>query len=263
MLRSLLFVPGSRPDRFGKALAAGASRVIIDLEDAVAPDAKEASRRVVADWLTPEWPVIIRINGVDTPWFNADLELSGHPGVVGVMLPKVEDPAVIARVVRSGARMVVPIIETGAGFSALSAIASAPSVAALAFGSVDLERDLGMHCPREDELLPFRLQLVTASRFAHISPPIDGVTVAIDDEAILHDDAQRARRLGFGGKLCIHPRQVPEVNRALAPSAEDRAWALRVVEAARLAGNGVVTLDGKMIDRPVVLQAVAILESTV
>lgn len=262
MLRSLLFVPGSRPDRFEKALAAGASRVIIDLEDAVAPDAKEASRRAVADWLAPERPVMIRINGADTPWFDADLALSGHPGVIGVVLPKAEDPAVIARVVRSGARMVVPIIETGAGFIGLPAIAGAPSVAALAFGSVDLERDLGMHDPREDELLPFRLQLVIASRFARISPPIDGVTVAIDDEASLRADAQRARRLGFGGKLCIHPRQVPDVNRALAPSADERAWALRVVEAARRAGDGVVTLDGKMIDRPVVLQAEAILDGT-
>ena len=262
MLRSLLFVPGSRPDRFEKALAAGASRVIIDLEDAVAPDAKEASRRAVADWLAPERPVMIRINGADTPWFDADLALSGHPGVIGVVLPKAEDPAVIARVVRSGARMVVPIIETGAGFIGLPAIAGAPSVAALAFGSVDLERDLGMHDPREDELLPFRLQLVTASRFARISPPIDGVTVAIDDAASLRDDAQRARRLGFGGKLCIHPRQVPDVNRALAPSADERVWALRVVEAARRAGDGVVTVDGKMIDRPVVLQAEASLDDT-
>lgn len=262
MLRSLLFVPGSRPDRFEKALAAGASRVIIDLEDAVAPSAKDVARRAVADWLAPERPVMVRINGADTPWFDADLALSGHPGVVGVVLPKAEDPAVIARVVRSGARMVVPIVETGAGFAGLPAIAGASSVAALAFGSVDLERDLGMHDPREDDLLPFRLQLVTASRLARISPPIDGVTVAIDDEATLRNDARRARRLGFGGKLCIHPCQVPDVNLALAPTADERAWALRVVEAARRAGDGVVTLDGKMIDRPIVLQAEAILDGT-
>ena len=256
--RSLLFVPGSRPDRFDKALAAAASAVIVDLEDAVEPAAKDAARDALRAWLSPAHPVIVRINAAETPWFADDLALCGAPGVAAVMLPKAESADALAAVRQAGATLLLPLIESAAGFAALSVIAAAPGVAALAFGSIDLQVDLGLRDAHEDELLFFRSQIVLASRLAGVAPPIDGVSTAIDDEARLHVDVRRARRLGFGGKLCIHPRQVAAVNRGFAPSAEECAWAQRVLDASAAAGGATVAVDGKMVDKPVLLRAQAI-----
>jgi citrate lyase subunit beta/citryl-CoA lyase len=111
----------------------------------------------------------------------------------------------------------------------------------------------------EDELLPFRAGLVLASRLAGIAAPIDGVCTAIDNGELLLAESQRARRLGFGGKLCIHPKQVAVVNRAFTPSADEVAWAQRVIDADARAGGAAVAVDGKMVDRPVVLRATTIL----
>lgn len=256
--RSLLFVPGSRPERFDKAIAAGASQVIIDLEDAVAPQDKTAARAAVSAWLSPQRPVILRVNGAATPWFADDVALGAHAGVAAVMLPKAEQSHV-ERVMRAGARAVLPLVETAAAFPTLGLLAAAHGVERLVFGSLDLQVDLGMRDAGEDDLVAFRSALVLASRAAGIAAPIDGVTVALDDEDRLREDVQRARRLGFAGKLCIHPRQVPLVNALFAPSAQEIAWARRVVAAAAAAGGGAVSVDGRMVDRPVVLRAEAIL----
>jgi citrate lyase subunit beta/citryl-CoA lyase len=258
-LRSLLFVPGSRPERFDKALASGATAVVIDLEDAVGPAQKAGAREQVLGWLDASRPVFVRINAADTAWFADDLSLCAHDGVAGIMVPKAESAEVLARVSGAGARAVLPLVESAAGFDHLKAIAAGPGVIALAFGSLDLQHDLGMRDAHEDELLAYRTHLVLASRLAGLAPPIDGVTVALDDDARLRDDVERARRLGFGGKLCIHPRQVAGVNRLFAPSAEERAWARRVVDAMASAGGEAVQVDGRMVDRPVLLRAQALL----
>jgi len=257
--RSLLFVPGSRPDRFDKALAACADAVVVDLEDAVAPDDKDRARDAVAAWLAASRSVVLRINGAETAWFRRDLALCGRTGVAAVMLPKTERAEDIAAVRDAGAQAVLPLIESAAGFAALPAIAGAPGVQRLAFGSLDFQVDLGMRDALEDELLPFRSQLVLASRLAGLQPPVDGVSTAIDDADRLRDDVLRARRLGFGGKLCIHPRQVEGVNRHFAPSEAERAWARRVLDAAAASGGAAVAVDGKMVDKPVILRAQAIL----
>lgn len=257
--RSLLFVPGNRPERFDKALAAGASAVTIDLEDAVAPPDKPAARDAVAAWLRPQHAVVLRINGEDTPWFADDLALCGAPGVAAVMVPKAERADTLAAVTRAGARALLPLVESAAGLANLAALAAAPGVRCLAFGSIDLQVDLGLKEATEDELLPFRLQLVLASRLAGIGAPLDGVSTAIDDLPRLQRDVQRARRLGFAGKLCIHPRQVGPVNDGMAPSAEELAWARRVLDAAGAAGGAAVAVDGKMVDKPVLLRAEALL----
>jgi citrate lyase subunit beta/citryl-CoA lyase len=262
LLRSLLFVPGHRADRFDKALAAGASAVIIDLEDAVAPPDKDAARAGLAAWLRPEHAVIVRINSVDTPWFERDLALCGAPGVAGVMLPKAERADTLARVTQAGARGLLPLVESAAGMANLDAIARAAGVWRLAFGSIDLQVDLGLKDATEDELLPLRLQLVMASRLAGIGAPVDGVSTAIDDADRLALDVARARRLGFGGKLCIHPKQVGPVNVGMAPSEAERAWARRVIDAAATAGGAAVAVDGKMVDKPVLLRAEAILRES-
>lgn len=257
--RSLLFVPGSRPERFDKALAAGADAVIVDLEDAVAPHEKERARAALAAWLDPARPVLVRINAVDTPWFGEDLALCAHPGVAAVMLPKAEHIDDLARLRAAGAVQLVPLIESAAGMAALATIAAAPGVQRLAFGSIDIQVDLGMRDALEDELLYFRSQLVLASRLAGLLAPVDGVSTSLDDAERLRVDVLRARRLGFGGKLCIHPRQVEGVNRHFAPSQAEQAWARRVLEAAAAAAGAAVALDGRMIDKPVILRAQAIL----
>ena len=257
--RSLLFVPGSRPERFDKALAAGASAVIIDLEDAVAPSDKDAARAALAAWLRPEHAVIVRINSADTAWFERDLALCGAPGVAAVMVPKAERADTLAAVTAAGARGLLPLVESAAGLAALASLAVAPGVLRLAFGAIDLQVDLGLRDATEDELGPFRLQLVMASRLAGIGAPVDGVSTAIDDQDQLRVDVLRARRLGFAGKLCIHPRQVAPVNRWLAPSEADLAWAHQVLSAAAAAGGAAVAVDGKMVDKPVLLRAQALL----
>ena len=256
--RSLLFVPGSRPDRFEKALAAGANAVIIDLEDAVAPADKERAREDVSAWLAPHRAVMVRINGADTAWFRDDLALCCRPGVAAVMLPKAERAEDIAALRGAGAATVLPLIESAAGMAALATIAAAPGVQRLVFGSIDFQVDLGMRDALEDELLFFRSQLVLTSRLAGLQAPVDGVSTAIDDADQLRDDVLRARRLGFGGKLCIHPRQVASVNRHFAPSAAERAWAQRVLDAAAASGGAAIAVDGKMVDKPVMLRAQAI-----
>ncbi|NMG03881.1 HpcH/HpaI aldolase/citrate lyase family protein [Azoarcus taiwanensis] len=254
--RSWLFVPGNRPERFEKALASGADAVILDLEDAVAPADKDAAREAVAAWLSPDRPVYLRINAADTEWFADDLELVGNPGVAGVVLPKAEAADILARVaVRlPPAAVLLPLVETGFGVARAETLAAQPRVLRLMFGTIDFQLDLGID-GEDEELAFFRSKLVLASRLAGVQPPIDGVTTAIRDLDRLQADTQRARRMGFGGKLCIHPDQIATVNRAFAPSDEELAWAYRVVEAAGAADGAAVAVDGKMVDRPVLLRA--------
>ncbi|WP_208280730.1 HpcH/HpaI aldolase/citrate lyase family protein [Massilia oculi] len=260
MPRSYLFVPGNRPERFDKACAAGADAVIVDLEDAVPFADKAAAREAVAAWLSPAKPVLVRVNGADTDWFTDDLALCRVPGVAGVVLPKAEQAGDIARLRAAGATAVLPLIESATGIDHLRAIVSARGVQRLMFGSIDFQLDLGIPGERE-ELLFFRSQLVLASRLAGLAAPVDGVSTALDDADRLADDARHARQMGFGAKLCIHPKQVQAVNRCFTPGAHELAWAGRVLEAAALANGAAVALDGKMIDRPVILRAQAIVDA--
>lgn len=254
--RSYLFVPGNRPERFDKALASGADAVIVDLEDAVPPAQKDAARATVAGWLSAERPVVLRINAAETPWFRDDLALCGRPGVAAVMLAKAERADDLATL--GTATPVIALIESAAGFDKLRAIAAAPNLQRLAFGAIDFQLDLNLRASF-DELLFFRSQLVLVSRLANLAAPIDSPSTAIDDLAEVESEAQRARRLGFGAKLCIHPKQLAAVNRSFGPSAADVAWAKRVLEAAEASAGAAAALDGKMIDKPVILRAQAIL----
>ncbi len=255
---SYLFVPGSRPERFDKAMAAGADVVIIDLEDAVSPVDKDSARASVSAWLSAEKPICLRINPPDTVWFAADLALCAHPGVAAVMLPKAAQVADILRLREAGARRVLPLIESAQGFVNLSALAAAEGVERLAFGSIDFAVDLGIEGD-DRELDYFRSQLVLASRVAGIAPPIDGVTTAIDDTAVLASETLRGKRFGFGAKLCIHPAQLAVVHASYLPAASEVAWAERVLAAAASSQGAAVAVDGKMVDRPVILKAEQIL----
>ena len=253
--RSYLFVPGNRPERFDKALASRADAVIIDLEDAVPPHQKDATRAIVADWLQAARPVVLRINAADTRWFRDDVALGRQAGVAAVMLAKAERVDDFAAL--GSAVTVVPLIESAAGFANLRAIASAPGVQRLAFGAIDFQHDMNMRATF-DELLFFRSQLVLSSRLANLQAPIDSPSTAIDALDEVDAEAQRARRLGFGAKLCIHPKQVACVNAAFSPSAVEIAWAEHVLQANRQAAGAAFALDGKMVDKPVLLRAEAI-----
>jgi citrate lyase subunit beta/citryl-CoA lyase len=258
--RSLLFVPGDRPERYAKALASGADQVIVDLEDAVAPSAKEAARAALAEALRNSPSLLVRINGADTPWYSDDVRLCVDTPPAAIVLPKAQDPARIDTLAArlSGATPIVALIETALGMHRVHEIASCRGVNRLAFGSIDLQLDLGMDA-HEEELESFRLQLVLASRVACLAAPVDGVTTAFNDAAPVLADSLRARRLGFGGKLCIHPAQVAIVNEGFLPSDAERRWAEQVVRAARDAGGGAVALSGGMLDKPVIEKALAVL----
>lgn len=260
--RSYLFVPADRPERFPKALGAGAHAVIIDLEDAVAPEAKSAARDALQAWLAgPDArPVHVRVNAQQTPWFAQDLALCAHPLVEGIVLPKAEAAEQVAAAVHAApGTPVLPLIETALGIENLRPVARAPGVQRLVFGSIDFQADLGI----EDEgeaLLPFRAQLVLVSRLAGLQSPVDGVTTALDDEQAIAGDTARARRLGFGAKLCIHPRQVAAVSRGFMPSEPEIDWARRVLRAAHDSAGAAVAVDGKMVDTPVLLRARSLLD---
>ena len=254
-----LFVPGNRPERFAKALASGADRVILDLEDAVAPADKAAARSAVAQWLHSQSALadrlLVRINDDASPWYADDLALLAASPLRCVMLPKCESPA---QVVAVQARLApgsstLPLIETARGLQAVQAIAQAPGVARLAFGSLDFMLDLDV--PADSPMLNMAAaQIALASRAAGLPAPLAGVTPALDAAQVSADMAQ-ARSLGFGAKMCIHPAQVAAVLAALAPTAAEMAWAERVLQASAAAGGAALQLDGKMVDRPVLLRA--------
>ena len=263
-----LFVPGDRPERFDKAIAAGADVTIFDLEDAVHPDAKAAARAAIGAWLATgrvsgqAAHVLVRINDAASPHFNTDLEWlaalpTGTP-LAGLMVPKAEQPSALGRIAEVLRRVnpdgqLVAIIESAAGIHQVDAVATAPGVARLAFGSLDYAVDLGCEHTR-DALAYARARLVLASRVAGLPPPVDGVTTALKDEAVLAGDVAYAREIGFAGKLCIHPAQVAPVRAGFQPSAQQLDWARRVLEAAAT-GSHAVQVDGKMVDRPVIEQA--------
>lgn len=256
--RTLLFVPGNRAERFAKAFATAADMVILDLEDAVAPADKQRARDAVVAWLGTLAPedvarVVVRINATGTPWHEADLSaVADRAGAV--MLAKAEAGDALEAVGR--AAVVVALIETATGVLDARPIARTAGVARLAFGSFDLAAELGVDPVDADALRAARSALVLASASAGLAGPIDGVHAATEDAEALAAETTAARRLGFAGKLCIHPRQVETVDAVLRPSHEDVAWAERVLAAvpADLAG-GVVTVDGRMVDKPVIERA--------
>jgi len=262
---SYLFVPGERAERFDKALASGAHRVIFDLEDAVLPEAKALARDTLHHWIEAHGDdarVLVRINGVDTPWHADDLRFAALPGVAGIMLPKAEraDDLVHVRSVLRESQSLYALIETVDAVVRLREIAAVAGLTRLAFGSFDFCADAGIGDDRA-ALDPVRTQLVIESRHARLPSPVDGVTLAINDEAALDEDVRHARAFGMGAKLCIHPRQVEAVKRGFLPTDAEYAWARRVLDAIAQGTAGAIAVDGKLVDRPVVERARKIVEA--
>lgn len=253
--RSWLFVPGDRPDRFDKAAMSAGDIVICDLEDAVSPERKHEARGNIASWLHAGGRACVRINPLGGPAANADLSaIAGTPGLVGVMVPKADDPDQLTALAGSlpSAVSIVALIETAQGVRRVYEMAVANGVARLAFGSIDYALDVGAVVD-DVSLLYARSMLVNASAAARLGRPIDGVTTALDDDALVDNDAHKARRLGFGGKLCVHPRQTVVVNAAFAPTEDQLAGAHRIVAAAN--DGGAQRVDGQLVDRPLIVQA--------
>jgi citrate lyase subunit beta/citryl-CoA lyase len=273
-LRSFLFAPGNHARRVEKALTLAADAVILDLEDAVAVAEKTATRPgVVSAFTRPRHSKLyVRVNALTTEWAYGDLIAIVQPGLDGIILPKVEDADQLKtadwliraleceRGLPPGAIDVIPIIETARGITQLDRIAGAGTrVRHLAFGAGDYTLDMGMVWSRdEQELLPARIAVVTASRAAGIAPPLDTVWADLRDTDGFARSAARAAALGFQGKMCIHPDQIAVTNAAFSPDEATLAQARRVVaafEQAERQGSASIQLDGQFIDYPIVQRA--------
>jgi len=249
--RSLLFVPGSRPDRFERAAVAGADAVCIDLEDAVAPDGKDAARPAAVAALDGRFGV--RVNAVGSPEGDADLEALAGATPVFVMIPKAASASDIAAVRAATAAPLWPIVESAQGLFAAWDIAAAPGVAGVLFGGADFAADLG--CTMEWEPL-FHARGVLAAACARAGVELlDVPHLDIADEADLIASTRRIKAMGFTGRACIHPVQIEPVHTVFMPTGAEIAHARRVVDAFVAAGGGAALLDGKLIEKPLIRAA--------
>jgi len=261
--RSVLYVPGSNAKALEKARTLPCDGLILDLEDSVAPEAKEAARAAVVEAIAQGGfaprELLVRVNARGTPWFRSDLEAVARSGADGLVLPKVEateDVAEVAAILaRSGAPAALPLwlmIETPRGVLAAGELAGCrPSVAGLVAGTSDLTKELrARHVPGRGPLLLALSTIVLAAR-AHGLAALDGVHLALDDEAGFESACRQGRDLGFDGKTLIHPRTIAAANRLFAPDPAEVAAARRLLEAwraARADGRGVTVLDGHLVE---------------
>jgi citrate lyase subunit beta/citryl-CoA lyase len=259
MDRSYLFAPGHNAKLLERVFRAGADAVMLDLEDAVPPEAKALARSMVADVLLDQ-PAWVRVNAARTAWCEADLELVGELAF-GIRIPKVESAAEVEWVIaRAPGKPIICAVESARGVLAAQEIAAVPGVRFLAMGGVDLQRDLNTTGGNLQTLYA-RSHLVLASRAAGIEPPIDSVFPLLDDAAGLQDQAEFARSLGFFGKSAIHPKQLPTLHRVFTPSAAEIDWAHAVLDGFTAAGGGGFALaSGEFVDLPVADRARRLLE---
>ncbi len=279
-MRSLLFTPANRPRFVEKAGAWGADAIILDLEDSV-PPAEKAPARAAAVAGIQRWAgqtVYVRVNPViaRAPYTLAigleDIAAVVTPGLCGIVLPKAEAAEDVCAADRTlaeaeqrcglpaGSLEIIPLIETARGvWDCLAILQASPRVRRAGFGALDLARDLGMvEAGTGEALLYARSRLALASRVAGCASPLDTVYPLLDDTAGLEQEARLARRLGFGGKMAVHPRQVAVINAVFSPSPLEIAWAQRVTAAfaeAEGRGEGSISLDGTLVDYPVVEMA--------
>jgi citrate lyase beta subunit len=241
-------------------LAAGADAVICDLEDAVVPAEKERARELVTQLLRetpPSCARMVRVNAADSPFFAGDVRALDGLALEALVLPKATPAAVEA--LGGEGPPILALVETAQGVRLAYETASQPRVFALALGAADLGAEVGLS-PRPDglELLYARSKVVIDSAAAGLRPPFDIVHLDVRDQEGLEAECLLARSLGFRGKLCIHPAQVEVVNRVFAPTREEVEWAQRVLAVhaeGGAAGRGAVSLEGSMVDLPVVERA--------
>ena len=255
--RSALYMPGANARAMEKARTLPCDVVILDLEDAVAPDAKEAARRQVAAAASAggfgRREVVIRVNGPDTPWGAADLEMAAASPCDGVLLPKVEAPPALAI-----GKPLWCMLETPRGVLRAEAIAAAREVSCLVMGTSDLTADLrARHVPDRSPMLASLSLCLLAAR-AHGRAILDGVHLDLEDEAAFARACAQGRELGFDGKTLIHPNQIEAANAAFGPGEAEIEHARRVIaahEQAEREGKGVVVLDGRLVENLHVAEA--------
>jgi citrate lyase subunit beta/citryl-CoA lyase len=270
--RSLLFAPAVRPDVVAKTPRTGPDAIVADLEDAVPPAAKESARAQARDATAavaaahPGIAVLVRVNGVGTPWFDGDVAGALHAGLAGVVVPKVEHPdhVVVARRALAAAGLAHLVVV--AGLESAWGVARCEELAPLAdvvyFGAEDYTADVGGRRTVEGvEVLYARSRVALAARLAGV-PALDQVVTALDDADRFRRDAALGRDLGYAGKLCIHPAQVALSHAAFSPTPAELDHARRVVAASEDAaarGEAAVVVDGEMVDEPIVRRARALL----
>ena len=277
--RTYLFAPGNHERRVEKALGLGSDVVILDLEDAVAVSEKEKTRQLITKRLqqTRNCAVFVRINAYDTDFCFGDIYSIVSENLDGIVLPKLESAADLKSVdwflgnlererdLTLGSIELMPIIETAKGAVAIRDIAKASSrVRRLAFGGGDYTRDLGVEWTlTEEELLPIRSEFVLASRYGELEPPIDTVFIHIKEHGAYLKSCQNVLKLGFQGKMCIHPDQVAITNKTFTPSNEEVVWSRRVIsefEKAEAEGVASIQVDGYFVDYPIVEKAQRIVD---
>lgn len=278
LLRCLLFVPGTDRKKIHKAFTLGADAVILDLEDAVALGEKDNARMLVKEVLdssTLPTP-FVRVNGVTTKHILADLQSVVRPGIAGIMLAKAETAEEVRRVdwlinlleeerdMPSGGLELIPFIESVRGVENVHEVAAAcPRVKRLALGGNDYTADTWTTYSEEGtELFYPRTKLIAASRLAGLEPPLDTVCPFIKNLPALKEDALRARKMGFQGKMVIHPAQIDPVLEIFSPTPEEIAAAQKIIaafEEAEAGGTGVIQLEGKMVEYPIANRARQIL----
>ncbi|CAB3929578.1 HpcH/HpaI aldolase/citrate lyase family protein [Achromobacter insolitus] len=272
--RSVLYMPGANARALDKARSLDADALILDLEDAVAPDAKAQAREQVADALRTggygRRECIVRINALDTPWGLQDVQAIARCGADAVLLPKVQSAGQLAALVQAldaaGAPADLPLwamAETPLGFLRLDAIAGGhPRLAAIVVGTSDLVKDLhARHTPSREETLLARSMAVMAAR-AHGLAVLDGVHLDLHDDAGLEAACKQGRDQGFDGKTLIHPKQIAVANAAFAPTKEELATARKRLDAwraAQAAGQGVAVVDGALVENLHALDAERVL----
>ncbi|MFK4102376.1 HpcH/HpaI aldolase/citrate lyase family protein [Streptomyces sp. NPDC019531] len=258
-----LYVPGDRPETVSKALTVGADVVVIDLEDAVAPDRKQYAREATAERLTDPQPtpVHVRVNALDNPLATADLAaIAQLPGVCGLRLPKVTAPGQITRIAETtapsegGAPPLYALLESALGIERAYDIATAhPALRGIALGEADLRADL---CVRHDSGLDWpRSRVVVAARAAGLAPPPQSVHPDAKDLDGLRASCARGRALGFLGRAAIHPRQLPVIEDAYRPTAQEIEQAESILKAAEAHQGAQALPNGTFIDAAVVAQA--------
>ncbi len=275
LLRSLIFVPGNRPNMLERARSFSADIIMLDLEDSVPPSEKVNARDLAHEWVptlaNEGQKVVVRVNALDTGLTRDELASVVGPGLSGISLGKVESPWDIQEAERilgplearaglePGSVGIIPWIENAQAVVKLHQIASSsPRIIALAFGAEDYTNDLGVQRTDLGEEVYFpRAAVAVAARAARVAS-LDSPFVAFRDPEGLKKDAGRARQLGYTGKFAIHPSQLDIINETFSPLAEDVEYAHQVVEAwnqAESAGRGSLDLNGRMVDVPVVKRA--------
>jgi citrate lyase subunit beta/citryl-CoA lyase len=280
-LRSWMFVPGNRDRFIQKAKTSSADAILLDIEDGVLPAEKPDARRMIAAALSQQDAGprrYVRVNALSTPWFQPDLEAVIVSGIEGICLTKVVKPQDILetaslieglekkRGIEIGKVRILAAIESARGLMNSLAIADAhPRVIGLMFGAEDYALDLGLGARREKEaaeLLFARSHVVNAAAAANVLS-IDGVFPNLDDPEGLVADVRQARRLGFTSKSTFNPRQIDVINQVFSPQPDEIEYARKIAagfRAAEARGDASVAVGGQLVDRPIVLRALRILE---